>query len=315
MLRIALRVLAVLAVFAFTVFLIPSSVPFAGAEEAIPEYEPVKLAATSVEPLEMGEIAPYAPLKSGFLKNKGGYLDDTISVQIKTTRAYDTKVFLTYVQIADPTQLRTAPAQANTFNPDKYRSKKIVNADIIAKRCKAVLAINGDYFIDRKEGCIVRNGVRLRSADFGVFDCLIIDTNGDFHILKTPTEAEFDAFEGEVMHSFSFGPGLVIDGEAQTDYNAGTMGGTSKKAQRQVICQMDKLSYLIVTTHGPEQSGSEGMSLKQLQAFLMELGVQQAYNLDGGSSTWLVLNNDKINHKSKRGIADIIYFATAQEGK
>ena len=43
----------------------------------------------------------------------------------------------------------------------------------------------------------------------------------------------------------------------------------------------------------------------------MDLGVKQAYNLDGGSSTWLVLNNDKINHKSKRGIADIIYFATA----
>ena len=57
MLRIALRVLAVLAVFAFTVFLIPSSVPFAGAEEAIPEYEPVELAATSVEPLEMGAIS------------------------------------------------------------------------------------------------------------------------------------------------------------------------------------------------------------------------------------------------------------------
>ena len=39
MLRIALRVLAVLAVFAFTAFLIPSSVPFAGAEETIPQYE------------------------------------------------------------------------------------------------------------------------------------------------------------------------------------------------------------------------------------------------------------------------------------
>ena len=83
MLRIALRVLAVLAVFAFTVFLIPSSVPFAGAEEAIPEYEPVELAATSVEPLEMGEIAPYAPLKSGFLKNKGGYLDDTFLCRLR----------------------------------------------------------------------------------------------------------------------------------------------------------------------------------------------------------------------------------------
>lgn len=315
MLRMMVRILAVLAVLACTVFLIPSSVPFAGAENAIFDYEPVELAASSVEPLEMGEIAPYAPINSSFLAKNSGYLDDTISVRIETVRAYDTTVFLTYVQIADPTQLRTAPAQANTFTPEKYRTKKIVNADIIAKRCKAVLAINGDYFIDRKEGCIVRNGVRLRSADFGVFDCLIIDSYGDFHILKTPTEAEFEAFEGEVMHSFSFGPGLVIDGEAQKDYNAGTMGGTTKKAQRQVICQIGPLSYLIVTTHGPEQNGSKGMSLNQLQAFLMDLGVQQAYNLDGGSSTWLVLNNTKVNHKSKRGIADIIYFATAQGAK
>ena len=315
MLRIALRIFAVLIVLTCTVFLLPSSVPFAGAEESIPAYEPVVLAAETVEPLELGEIAPYEPIESAYLPDDSGYLDDTISVRIQTMRAYDTKVFLTYVQIADATQLRTAPASANTFTPEKYRSKKIVNADIIAKRCKAVLAINGDYFIDRKEGCIVRNGVQLRSTDFGVFDCLIIDSEGDFHILKTPTQEEFEAFDGEILHSFCFGPGLIIDGEMQTDYNAGTMGGTSKKAQRQVICQLGHLSYLIVSTHGPEQNGSKGLSLKQLQELLADLGVEQAYSLDGGSSTWLVLDDKKINHKSKRGIADIIYFATAQEAQ
>ena len=56
MLRILVRVLAVLAVLACTIFLIPSSIPFAGAENAIFDYEPVVLAASSVEPLEMGEI-------------------------------------------------------------------------------------------------------------------------------------------------------------------------------------------------------------------------------------------------------------------
>ena len=272
------------------------------------------LSATEVEPLELGESAPYAPISGCYLPDNGGYLDDTISVRIVTTRAYDTKIFLTYVQIADPTQLRTAPAQANAFTPEKYRTKKQVNADLIAKRVKAVLAINGDYFIDRKEGVIIRNGVRLRSTDFGVFDCLIIDDQGDFHILKTPTEAEFEAYADSlsgILHSFSFGPGLVIDGEIQSDYNAGTMGGVNKKAQRQVLCQLDTLSYLIVTTHGPEQSGSVGLTFRQLEELLGALEVKQAYNLDGGSSTWLVLDNKKINHKSKRGICDIIYFATA----
>ena len=300
---------------ACTALLVPSSVPLAGAEtETIPVVEPVTLNATEVQPLPFGEVAPYAPIPSAFLENDAGYLDDTISVRIETMRAYDTKIFLTYIQIADASQFRTAAAKAGAFDQGKV-SKSPVNGDIIAKRARAVLAINGDYFGDRKEGTIVRNGVEIRSADFGVFDALLIDFDGDFHILKTPTKEEFASVVdsvGGTMHSFSFGPGLVIDGEVQTDYNAGTMGGTKKKAQRQVLCQMGPLSYLIVTTHGPEQSGSQGLTLVQLTELLGQLGVQQAYNLDGGSSTWLVLNDKKINHKSKRGIQDIIYFATAQ---
>ena len=60
----------------------------------------------------------------------------------------------------------------------------------------------------------------------------------------------------------------------------------------------------------------EGMTLDQFSRLLEKLGVQNAYNLDGGSSTWLVLDNKKINARSKkRSIADIVYFATAYSGE
>ena len=181
-----------------------------------------------------------------------------------------------------------------------------------------MLAIDGDYFVDRKEGCIIRNFVLQREADFGAYDALLIDARGDMHILKTPSRKEFEAAAdtwGPIMHSFAFGPGLIIDGEVQEGYCAETMGGTKKRAQRQVLCQTGPLSYLCVTCHGPEQKGSKGLTLPELGEFLSELGVQQAYNLDGGSSTWLVLNGEKINTRSKRPIADILYFATAHQGE
>ena len=45
------------------------------------------------------------------------------------------------------------------------------------------------------------------------------------------------------------------------------------------------------------------------------LGAKQAFNLDGGSSTWLVLNDERINTmntKNFRIVQDILYFATAE---
>ena len=42
--------------------------------------------------------------------------------------------------------------------------------------------------------------------------------------------------------------------------------------------------------------------------------MQQAFNLDGGSSATVVLNNEKINSLSTgkvRSIGDIVYFITA----
>ena len=85
-------------------------------------------------------------------------------------------------------------------------------------------------------------------------------------------------------------------------------------AQRLAFCQVDKLSYLIIATEGPENKGSVGLTIPQFAEFCGDMGVQQAFNLDGGSSSSVVLNYKKINSLSTgkiRSIGGMLYFVTA----
>lgn len=143
-------------------------------------------------------------------------------------------------------------------------------------------------------------------------DILLIDDQGDFHIVEAATSEKLAAFEGTVINSFSFGPALVVDGEVVED---GFLDDVAydKPAQRMVVAQAGPLSYVCVATEGPENPGSVGLTIPQMAEFMGTLDVQNAYNLDGGSSSTMVLNNEKINALSThkvRSICDILYFAT-----
>ena len=74
-----------------------------------------------------------------------------------------------------------------------------------------------------------------------------------------------------------------------------------------------------MSTEGPEDPGSRGLNLYEMADYTLaaahELGKPclYAYNLDGGSSNSLILNNEKINspnNRKSRRVSDIIYFAT-----
>ena len=56
------------------------------------------------------------------------------------------------------------------------------------------------------------------------------------------------------------------------------------------------------------------MTLAEFSAFVASLGVQNAYNLDGGNTTAMYFGGSKINAENSaysRPISDIIYFASA----
>ena len=116
-----------------------------------------------------------------------------------------------HVTIAHPSQLRTALAA----DFGKSKTNKI---STIAKNNNAVVAIGGDYYSDRKNGYVVRQGETYRTKLAKTLDILFICDKGDFHIIKSSNADELKAvLEGGCtpVNVFNFGPALVIDGEVQ----------------------------------------------------------------------------------------------------
>jgi len=256
-------------------------------------------------PLEMEAAIAPKPNAANYLPDNAGYEDETISVSIETTRAYDTTIMIARVKITDPSQIRTAMA-------GRYGQTGGSFPNVVAKRVNAVFAINGDYFNYRSTGHLVRQGKTYRSRPDTDLDTLIIDENGDFTIIKDPTKEAIAAFEGTIINSFNFGPALIIDGEKVLPVKR-MEAGVTNKTQRMAVAQASPLEYVCVATEGPENEGSVGLTIEELIDFMYDLGVKQAYNLDGGSSSAMILNNEKINALStrkNRPICDMLYFAT-----
>lgn len=256
------------------------------------------------------ESAPF-PSEMHYLADGKGYRDESIEVGIERVRAYETEITIARVRIADPSQIRTAMA-------GKYGSTAAVRPDKLAERVNAVLSCNGDYFCYNTAGYLVRQGVTYRENAKRTYDMLIIDENGDFTIIIDPTKAKIQEYlvnGGTIVNSFNFGPALVKDYDIVVTSKRQDCA-VNKKTQRMGVGQTGPLEYLLVATEGPENPGSEGLTIPEFARLMYTLGAVQAYNMDGGSSTALMLGGKKINapgNKKVRTVCDILYFATLVE--
>lgn len=261
--------------------------------------------AEGFSPLPMDAQAGPKAAQENYLPDFGGYQDESLSVSIETTHAYDTVITIARVKIADPSQMRTAMA-------DKYGSTRYALPRIITKRTNSVFAVNGDFFNYHTKGYLVRQGKVYRENPKPEMDMLIVDENGDFHVIIDPTMEKIQQFGGEMVNTFTFGPALIVDGKPVEDNYQDDIG-YDRKTQRMVMAQDGPLSYVFVATEGPENKDSVGLTIPEMMEFMATLNVQTAYNLDGGSSSAMLLGNDKINGLSSgkvRPLCDILYFAT-----
>lgn len=272
-------------------------------EGTLPQMSPAGLAGTIEYTAPQNPADNPGPVESRFAADGYSYHDDSLDIQIHKARVYDTPIHIAFVQIADPDQLRTEQAKP-------YPSEASMRVDVLAKRVNAVLAINADWFVYHKSGIIYRNGTLLRDRPSTDYDGLVIDANGDLHIVSPITEEGFAAIETPIIQSFAFGPALVIDGEVQEIRNR-----KDSYEQRMAIGQIAPLSYVMVASDGLDQKDSVGLTLPQLASVMKELGAHTAYNLDGGQSSCLMLNYQKLNgqnaRKKLRAVGDIIYFVSA----
>ena len=284
------------------------------------------LAASSlaeIQPLDLDMLTHgYPAISSGWVSS-GEYQDESIHIvsyrkgrKPKSSRESTVCRWIT-IQIADPSQLRTA------MSMDSYDDPGVISASTLAKHVNAIVALNGDYFkYNYDKGYVLRQGVFYRDALDGTWDSLIIDDRGDFHdVMEATSEsmaaalADLEAQGRKPVNVFTFGPVLVKDGQIVREEFPKEMHYPTLATQRIALLQLGELEYAVVEIDSDGGNGT-GMNLGELGRFILEIfpDCKMAYNLDGGGSTHLVVNGKQIHQTvSGRAVSDIIYFASAQK--
>ena len=234
------------------------------------------------------------------------YEDEDMSIEIRTYRQNDTTLYVADIRVSSSAQLKTAFARSS------YGRNVTAATSATAESVGAVLAINGDNYGSRERGYVIRNGVLYRDTAAKGQEDMVIWSDGSFEIIREAEVSAEELLERGALQVFSFGPGLIENGEI----TVGTRDEVDRAMAsnpRTAIGILEEGHYVLVVSDG--RSGeSEGLSLYELAAFMQELGVQTAYNLDGGGSSTLVFRGEVLNEPSGRGgaeraVTDIVYLA------
>ena len=242
----------------------------------------------------------YVPNPDGFTKDS--YEDASLSVKMEKRDIDGVRYDIAWIKVASPTQLRTAIAG----KPNEIVAEK---PGRMARKANAVVAINGDFYVQRKDGLIYRQGQAFR---------YLLNPEKDVLFLGSETQtSELVAFlqSGRtIINAFTFGPAIVKDGQAlPIPETYLTRFDSAVRAPRTVIAQIGPLEYVFVEAEGRVKH-SKGVTTDQMGQFMVELGVQTAYCMDGGNSSIMLFNGryyDANYAASEREQSDIIYVCSA----
>lgn len=156
--------------------------------------------------------------------------------------------------------------------------------------------IGGTYTVQQGVlpiGCLIENGVLLQQGS-SEFYILTINDSGLLEYHEPNTDGNNLISDGAVSAVVGFVP-IVENGESVSPSIYETMPHDDEPAQRQIIGQYPNGDYAILTCEGRGYDSSTGWTIPQAISVCLSLGLQFAYNLDGGGSTETVLGNEQIN--------------------
>jgi exopolysaccharide biosynthesis protein len=161
---------------------------------------------------------------------------------------------------------------------------------IMAKNAEALAAVNGTFF---DSSCTSRNYLKIdgQLISYNLIRkngaaAILIDRNNEVS-MKHLAKDEDPSFAVHGMGGF---PQLLKDGNVDIQPKETTSFFTGKHP-RTAIGIIDKNNIMIVTVDG-RSSLSRGMTIKQWADYLHSLGLKDAINLDGGSSTTMWVDGE-----------------------
>ena len=167
-------------------------------------------------------------------------------------------------------------------------------SDII-KTSGGILGINGGGYswnTGYPQGMVVHNGKLIYSSSTSRYTTAAINEDGVLMIGKFSAS---DVKKKNIKEAVSFGPALIVNGKAASF--KGT-GGSGLNPRTVIAHRKDGIIlFLVVNGYGNRLSwkGRGGVYVTDLIKILERYNVYNAANMDGGSSTTMVINGKLIN--------------------
>lgn len=194
------------------------------------------------------------------------------------------------IRVKDPSRVRLGLCE--NFMVSGKRGEKLPS---ICERLGAVAGINAGGFVD--EGghglgsyptqLCVKDG-EILYADSSLSTYNVIGFNED-NVLVLGQFTKDEIIENHIRDAIAFKPFLIINGQ-----RANTYGAAGGKDPRAAIGQTADGTVLLLAIDG-RQTGMIGANMRTVTDIMWEYGAVTAANIDGGSSTTVVLNNELIN--------------------
>ncbi len=169
------------------------------------------------------------------------------------------------------------------------------------KRHGAVAGINAGGFADNGGkryplSTTVMNGKYLTGFESSFKDLFFVglDPSGKLIGGKFSSQTQLDSLKPKFGATFV--PVLLKNGQPMPIPDKWQV--SPKRAPRTVIGNYKDDQLLVIVVDGYNENGSSGATLQELQSKMHGLGVQDAYNLDGGGSSSLIVNGRVVNHPS-----------------
>ena len=268
----------------------PNSNSSSGTVPSASSEEPVLQQSGYYEDLTAEQLTSLFTPEKTFVERKH-YSDPDIYIDITTHRDNDdtTTYYVADIRIKNMKYFRTA------FANDKYiEDGEGERTSDICKRHKGILAVDGDTYGQQEAGYVIRGRTtyrRTKNLSRKKDEDLVVYDDGTFEIIDE-NDTSIESLEAKgAREVFSFGPGLVNHNEVTVTPKDEV--GTALSGNRNQRCAIGIVApghYCFVVSDG-RNNDSSGISLYTLANIMKDLHCETAYNLDGGGSATMYLDD------------------------
>lgn len=217
-------------------------------------------------------------------KDEGNDLYKLININDKGFRGY-------LVAIYDPSKVKIAPSSKLNVAGEMLEK--------IAKDNNAVVAINSTGFIDenymsnggKPHGPVIKDGKIISNNTSYTQSGGIVGFNKENKLILSKISGR-EALKQGIRDAIEFGPFLIVNGKSSFMKGNGGWGVAPRTAIAQ---RQDGIVLFLVMDGRDYANGIPGADLTDVTEILLRYGAYNAANMDGGTSSGLVIKNQLIS--------------------